>query len=445
MPSLVRISFLTASLCLCYSFGTVEAFAFPTLNKDHFMRSSNKEKPPPPLVIRDKWAVLIGLTKYQDGRIPPTKHAVANLAALTKVLRDPNGGRFAGDHITTLFDVQATKKYVEELLTDGWLIKKALPNDLIVLYVCGRAMFTNDDAILSAYDTTAASPDSTGLSLTQLLTEIHRRTQSKNIICIADLSPLVEGTTAPHQLWQMIAGTSKVAILAASMPGQPSYPSGSMGTTLFTHHLVDDLASNGGAMNIQALTQNVCQSTEIDARSLLQKDQRPQYAALNDNQEFGTVAIGMPIKANPKSQMLVKIGHPIDRLAMTRPDLMPHGPRHTEIAEGAKSLSKKHEPDDDDDDVRDVDFSGYMAKMKKDIQAKWKPPKGIEQRKVVVTFSINRDGSIADGSVVQSSGVESIDKSALEALHDASPIDPLPKGAPKSVQIRYLFDWKVSQ
>jgi TonB family protein len=86
-----------------------------------------------------------------------------------------------------------------------------------------------------------------------------------------------------------------------------------------------------------------------------------------------------------------------------------------------------------------------MAKMKKDIQAKWKPPKGLEQRRVGVTFSINRDGSIVDGAVVESSGVDAIDKSALEALKDASPIDPLPKGAPRSVEIRYRFDWKVSQ
>ena len=116
------------------------------------------------------------------------------------------------------------------------------------------------------------------------------------------------------------------------------------------------------------------------------------------------------------------------------------------MGDGAKDIHKKPAPEaDDDDDVQDIDYSAYMAKMKKDIQAKWKPPKGIEQRRVGVTFSINRDGSIDNGTVVESSGDDAIDKSALDALHDASPIDPLPKGAPKSVDIRYRFDWKVSQ
>ncbi len=438
---------LVALACLANFVESSAVSAFP-MTKDKLMKPFGKEKLPPPIVIRDKWAVLIGLTKYQDSKIAPLKHTTANLALLTKVMKDPNGGRFADDHITTLFDVQATKKYAEYLLTEGWLIKKALPNDLILLYVCGRASFTEDDAILFTYESVANSPATTGLSLNALLAEIHRRTQSKNIVCIADLSPLMESPTVPRGIWQNIANAAKVTILAASVPGQPSYQSNTMGSTLFTRYFADGLQVGGGAMSLNDIAQYVCQSTEADARSQLQKEQRPQFVLLPENREFGAVAIGVPIKSSPNSQSRVAFGHPMDSLALSRPDLMPHAPRPatvtSRVVEGAKNIAKKEEPEDDDDSVQDVDFSGYMTKMKKDIQAKWKPPKGIEQRKVVVVFTINRDGSITEGSVVDSSGVDSIDKSALDALNDASPIDPLPKGAPKSVQIRYQFDWRVS-
>ncbi len=449
MSFLSRYAFLLlffAAFCSTALFESAAVSAFP-MTKDKLLKSFGKEKLPPPIVIRDKWAVLIGLTKYQDSQIAPLKHTTANLALLTKSIKDPNGGRFADDHITTLFDVQATKKYAEYLLTEGWLIKKALPNDLILLYVCGRASFTEDDAILFTYESVANSPATTGLSLNALLAEIHRRTQSKNIVCIADLSPLTESQTTPRGIWQNIANAAKVTILAASVPGQPSYQSNTMGT-MFTHYFADGLQTGGGAMSLNDIAQYVCQSTEADARSQLQKEQRPQFVLLPENREFGAVAIGVPIKDNPNSQGRVSFGHPLDQLALTRPDLMPHAPKTATVTsravEGAKNIAKKEEPDDDDDSVQDLDFSGYMSKMKKDIQAKWKPPKGIEQRKVVVVFTINRDGSITEGSVVDSSGVDSIDKSALDALHDASPIDPLPKGAPKSVQIRYQFDWRVS-
>lgn len=446
--SLLRTSI--ASLSLACLIGTPVALAFPTISKERLVKSFNKEKPPPPIVIRDKWAVIIGLNKYQDAKIPPVPSTTPNLAVLSKALKDPNVGRFADDHITTLFDVQATKKYAQYLLTEGWLIKKALPNDLILIYVSGRASFTLDDAVLCTHETTAASPIATGLSLNELLTEIHRRTQSKNIICVTDLAPLSDGAGAPATLWQNLAKSTKVTILASNVPGQPSYQSpDSIGTTLFTNYLTEGLKTGNGAMNLESVAQYVCQSTEADARNL-GKQQRPQFALLTENHELGAVAIGVPVKLNPHDQSRVSFGHPIDQLALTRPDLLARaGSSHSQIAaesDGSKDIHKKPAPEaDDDDDVQDIDYSAYMAKMKKDIQAKWKPPKGIEQRRVGVTFSINRDGSIDNGTVVESSGVEAIDKSALDALHDASPIDPLPKGAPKSVDIRYRFDWKVTQ
>lgn len=397
----------------------------------------NGVKPPAPIVIRDKWALLIGLTKYQDGNIASVKQTTANLALLSKVLKNPNAGRFSDDHITALFDVQATKKYIEYVATEGWLVKKALPGDLIVFYISGRAVYKDDDAVICTYDTVANSAASTGVSLKDLLAEVHRRTQCKNIVCVLDLVPLTElQATPPRDLWQKIAGAGKVTILAASAPGFLSNPANLMGT-LFTNYLAEGLQTGGGAMTLDAIAQYVCQSVETDARTQLHKVQQPQLIISPENKEMAAVVLGHPSKV---AQSRVSFGHPVDQLALSRPDLMPHEP-------GAKSISKHVDADDDDDDAdsgQGVDFSTYMVKMKKDIQSKWKPPKGIEQRKVVATFTINRDGSIVEPSIVDGSGLENIDKSALAALHDASPLDPLPKGAPRSVQIRYVFDWRVS-
>jgi len=62
---------------------------------------------------------------------------------------------------------------------------------------------------------------------------------------------------------------------------------------------------------------------------------------------------------------------------------------------------------------------------------------------VSVTFTIANDGTIVDPTIVESSGREDVDGSALEALRAASPLDHLPPGAPASVQVRYVFDWRV--
>lgn len=68
----------------------------------------------------------------------------------------------------------------------------------------------------------------------------------------------------------------------------------------------------------------------------------------------------------------------------------------------------------------------------------------MENRKIAVVFTIKRDGSIAEPQIVESSGEAAADQAAMAALTAASPLEPLPLGAPKSVQIRYQFVWRVS-
>lgn len=61
----------------------------------------------------------------------------------------------------------------------------------------------------------------------------------------------------------------------------------------------------------------------------------------------------------------------------------------------------------------------------------------------VVTFTINRDGSVPQNSVriAQSSGIGALDLSAQRAVMDAAPFPPLPAGFPRSdAQIELRFE-----
>ena len=402
-------------------------------------------KAPAPIFVRDKWAVVIGLSKYQDSTIEPVKYTTANIAALSRTLKDPNAGRFALDHVATLYDTKATQAHIEDVMSESWLMKKALPQDFILIYICGRAIFSDKDAVLYAFDTPKNAPNNTGISLNSLLSELHRRTQCKNILCLFDLVPASnESSSQTIQLWPKMANDAKVAVLAANLAGEPSYQSGFTGTSLFTNYLVEGMQAGGGFITLDAIAQFIQQNAQTEARNQLHKDQHPQYVLPVQNIEMGSLIPGIVSKF-AASQKPINIGHPLDRLALTRPDLIPRGPNR-QLSQ--KVAAKTEEDDDDKDDsatgMGNIDFGPYMTKMKKDIQSKWKPPVGLEQRKVAVVFSIYRDGTIAETNIVDSSGVESVDQSALEALKEASPLDRLPPGAPHSVRIRYQFDWKVS-
>jgi TonB family protein len=56
-----------------------------------------------------------------------------------------------------------------------------------------------------------------------------------------------------------------------------------------------------------------------------------------------------------------------------------------------------------------------------------------------------KDGRIVDSHIVEGTGMADIDQTALDALKASSPLDPLPKGSPASVDIKYKFDWQVKR
>jgi len=87
-----------------------------------------------------------------------------------------------------------------------------------------------------------------------------------------------------------------------------------------------------------------------------------------------------------------------------------------------------------------VDFGPYMAELNRRIKAAWLPPSGFESKRITVLFKLNKGGELSHLVVLQSSGEDSADKAALEAVKQATPFKPLPKGAPDEVDITFTFD-----
>ncbi|HEY9720139.1 MAG TPA: energy transducer TonB [Trichormus sp.] len=401
-------------------------------------KKADAQKGPLPFVPRDKWALLVGVGSFSEPGFGTMKNVARNVSSLLGVLSNTDAGRFPANHIVTLVDQNATASAIRAAIFDDGLIKKALPNDLIVLYFFGRVVPSSDhaDAVFCTYDTHAQRPSATGVPLKRLLADLYSRTQSKNILCLIDTSPaqlpgLANELQSPDlPRVEHIPDDCHVSVLSANQLFQPSYDNPSTGTTLFCRYLIDGIQTGGGQMSIGDIAAYVKQNVQNDATTLLNKSEQPIFAPIPDNPPLTVTPFGCPSKISSIKQP--RVGYPIETLALRRPDLLIPKP-YKEDADEQEAAPDGH-----------LDFQPYMSKMKKDIQAKWNPPKGFEDRRVVAVFSILRDGKIANPSIVESSGVESVDKTALDALQAASPLDPLPKGAPKSVQVRYKFDWKVS-
>ena len=86
-----------------------------------------------------------------------------------------------------------------------------------------------------------------------------------------------------------------------------------------------------------------------------------------------------------------------------------------------------------------------MKEVERRIKANWSPPNGGQSKKVVLLFTIARDGRLLSLKIAKSSGFKADDDAAISAVKLTAPFRPLPpeyKGS--SVDINFTFDFYAS-
>lgn len=92
-------------------------------------------------------------------------------------------------------------------------------------------------------------------------------------------------------------------------------------------------------------------------------------------------------------------------------------------------------------------YPWYVEAVRRKISSNWLQstidPRVHWAPRVVVTFQILRNGSIVNTEIVRSSGNDSVDRSALRAVLNSNPLEPLPSGYSGSyVQVEFWFDFR---
>ncbi|MBX3074906.1 TonB C-terminal domain-containing protein [Candidatus Obscuribacterales bacterium] len=412
--------------------------------------------PEPTYTVRDKWAFLVGLEAFNDDTVKPMKNAQQNAVLISSFLASPDLGKFGPSRVVVVTNNKATKNNVTKALGDTWLLKNALPNDLIVLYFCTRAQWKSDgsDLLLYMFDTPSSQPELAAIPLKATLTNLQKRTQSKHILCLLDLGPVVRtddtaeeaatnddsAATAAGMSLEKIAQESGTTILASNVIGGKTYPSSTKACSAFVENLLEGLATSKGEIEFEQVAQYVVKMVKDKVAQDFRKEQTPVFAPSETGAPMLKTVVATAVKSSTPEKH-AKFGHP--------PERAPDDSHHV-VNIPAPKITTKTKVEDDDDDIDyskfgPVDYGPYMSKMKRDIQSKWIPPKGFKDQKVVAVFTIMKDGSITNASIADGSGVAQIDESAMAALKSASPLDPLPAGAPPYVQMRYVFEWKVTK
>jgi periplasmic protein TonB len=92
-------------------------------------------------------------------------------------------------------------------------------------------------------------------------------------------------------------------------------------------------------------------------------------------------------------------------------------------------------------------YSWYVMAIRNRISSNWLKatvdPSVRAAPRVYVSFQILKDGRVVNAQVTASSGIFSLDNSALRAVFDSSPMPPLPADYPNpSVAVEFWFDFR---
>lgn len=204
--------------------------------------------------IKDKWALVIGISKFADSSIN-LKYAAKDAQDFKEYL--VKEAKFAPDHVRLLIDEQATRENILANLGDKWLPRVANPDDLVLIYVSSHGSPSKVDLhganYLVAHNTDKNSLYATGVNMQDLVKMIKDRVHSDRIVLMMDACHSGAANTAGKGLFRIgnysadeLAQGSGQLVICSSEPTQTSWESKRYPNGVFTHYLLEGLRKNGG-------------------------------------------------------------------------------------------------------------------------------------------------------------------------------------------------------
>ncbi len=236
--------------------------------------------------IEDKWALVVGISKYQFPHIN-LRYAAKDATDFKDYLI--NEAHFAPDHVRLLTNENATRESIMSELGDSWLPRVARPKDLVVVFVSSHGSPSSMDQsganYLITYNTDPQRLYATGLPMQDLSDAIRYRVHAKRILLILDAchsgaAKASKDLVRAHNFNadQIVQGTGQL-VICSSKPDQISWESLRYPNGVFTSHLLKALRSNGDKTKL------------ADAFTILQNGVEDEV--LKDQSELQTPVIKM--------------------------------------------------------------------------------------------------------------------------------------------------------
>lgn len=194
-----------------------------------------------------RYALLIGIGRYDDPGIEELTSAVGDVKALEAVLEDPGAGGFEPKNVHVLTDAQATLTDIGQQLV--WLRGACTDNDTVLIYFYGHGYDTGGRSYLATTNTDPDNMNFSTLSVSKFNESVSLIKARKRIVILdachggSIFRVIGHGDKLTPQLARELSQTSEgeVRLLSCSS-GETSKEDPQLGHGVFTHFIIKGMA-----------------------------------------------------------------------------------------------------------------------------------------------------------------------------------------------------------
>lgn len=253
--------------------------------------------------IRDKWALVVGISNFQNKNIPGLKYAAKDARDFRDYLVKEAG--FAPDHVRLLLDEKANQRRVISELGTKYLARVAKADDLVVLYFSTHGSPAQADIrgknFIVAYDSDPEDLFTSGIEMDKIIESIRSRILCDRVVLVLDAchSGAVENRakglvrSSNFDANELVAGCGQMVICSSS-PEQRSWESKRYENGIFTRKLLEGLKMNGKRTKLGEAFRFVASAVPAEAQEDYAANQTPNIKSKWDGNEL---ALALPATA----------------------------------------------------------------------------------------------------------------------------------------------------
>lgn len=251
-------------------------------------------KPNPNRPVRDKWALVIGISKFANPKY--------NLDFAAKDARDfynflVNEANFKKDHVLLLLDEKATRSNIMSAFGDNFLPAVSQDDDLVVVYISTHGTPANKDkggqSYIVAHDTNITSLYATGVNMDELYKRIRTGVKTDRALIVMDTCFSGAGVPGAKALnvadnfdAQEVAQGCGRLVITSSSPNERSWESKMSSNSVFTKYLLEALRSNECKINVKSAFKAVQEKVSWEVQNAFGEKQTPQLGGEWEGKEL---------------------------------------------------------------------------------------------------------------------------------------------------------------